>query len=108
MATPPINPLFAVIMGARAQQGDLSIAGALPPGDDLFTYADVAKASNALTAAGCSSVAFRDLTLHFHTRHLTQDLGRFYRSASARSHTLYVAQSPAVRGRRRPDRRSDG
>lgn len=92
---PPTNQFFAVLLGALA--GNLTVAPDLPPGPDMFRYADPAVAEAELTAAGFADVVVAPLSFTAGLANGAEDLLRFLASGAVRSRAMYAAQPPETR-----------
>ncbi|MGE4163974.1 MAG: class I SAM-dependent methyltransferase [Vicinamibacterales bacterium] len=94
---PPRNRFFAVLLGALT--AELVVMPDLPPGPDLFRYADPAVARAELAAAGFEQVRVSPLVFEAGLPGGGADLVRFLSSGSVRSRALFDAQPAEVRER---------
>lgn len=94
---PPGNQFFAIVLGALAPH--LHHQPELPPGPDMFRYAEDTKAHADLGAAGFTNIQCRAIAFDGDLPNGAHDLVRFLSSGSVRSQALYRAQPPEARAR---------
>lgn len=94
---PDRNPFFGLAMGAIAQAGDLGVGATLPPGEDMFAYADAGRAEVALTAVGFTEVELTEHEAAFNARNAPASMETFYTGGSVRTRALFSGQTEQQR-----------
>lgn len=92
---PPTNQHIALVMSTLMRLGNLDVG--LPPGPDIFRYADPDICKQELVAAGFSDVQLEELPTEWRSPEGADGLIKMVEQGGVRSRKLYQAQTDEVK-----------
>lgn len=92
---PPTNQHLGLVFGTLNRVANLDVG--LPPGPDVFRYADPSVCREELSAAGFRDIQVDELAVVWRSTEGADDLIRQVQSAAVRSRALLAAQTDEVK-----------